>query len=189
MTRPTIIGLTGYAGSGKDTVRSILVRRHEYDGLAFADPIREMLGGLLESCGVSETWMTERELKEREIPAIGASYRQLAQLLGTEWGRSIHPDFWLKIAAAKIDMYRSFGSKGVVISDCRFPNEAAWIRANGGRIWNIVRPGLEPVRAHASEDLIASLPYDYVIYNKGAIDDLPKAIEAALDYPYDGLAA
>lgn len=181
MSRPFLIGLTGYAGSGKDTVREILVRNHEFDGIAFADPIRDMLGGLFDSCGVSETWMTERELKERDIPALGASYRKLAQTLGTEWGRSIHPEFWLKIAAAKIEMYRGYQCKGVVISDVRFPNEAEWVRAQGGVIWKILRPGVEPVRAHASEDLIASLPYDYVIDNSGSIEGLPHAVEAALE--------
>lgn len=180
--KPLLIGLTGYAGSGKDTVREILESHHDLDGLAFADSIREMLAALFDSCGVKTEWMTDRELKEKEIPGLGASYRQLAQELGTAWGRNIHPDFWLKIAASKIAMYRDHGSLGVVISDCRFPNEAAWVKAQGGVIWRIIRPGVEPVRAHASEDLIASLPYDYVIDNSGSIDRLQHAVAMALEY-------
>lgn len=182
MTKPLLIGLTGYAGSGKDTVREILEHRHEIDGLAFADPIRDMLTALFDTCGVDTDWMTDRERKEKPIPEIGASYRTLAQQLGTEWGRAIDPDLWLKIAAAKIAMYRKYDSKGVVISDVRFPNEAAWIKAQGGVIWRIIRPGVEPVRAHASEDMIASLPYDYVIDNRSTIDNLIHATRAALKY-------
>ena len=189
MTKPFLIGLTGYAGSGKDTVRNILEQQFDYDGLAFADPIRDMLRALLDSAGIPEKWLTERELKEKEIPELGLSYRQMAQQLGTEWGRALSENLWLDIAAAKIGMYRQFGCPGVVISDVRFPNEAAWVRAQGGRVWSIVRPGIAPVRAHASEDLIATLPYDYVIYNQGTIEDLPKAVEAALAYPYQGIAA
>jgi dephospho-CoA kinase len=49
MSKPFIIGLTGYAGSGKDTVRNILEAKHGFDGIAFADPIRDMLTALLES--------------------------------------------------------------------------------------------------------------------------------------------
>lgn len=182
MTKPLLIGLTGYAGSGKDTVREVLESKHGIDGLAFADPIRDMLTALFDTCGVDPEWMTKRELKEQDIPQIGASYRKLAQLLGTEWGRAIHSDFWLKIAAAKIAMYNEFDSLGSVISDVRFPNEAAWIKGNGGVIWKIIRPGVEPVRAHASEDLIAGLPYDYVIDNRGTIEDLPHAVAMALSY-------
>lgn len=189
MTKPFLIGLTGYAGSGKDTVRNILEERHEFDGIAFADPIRDMLRALLDTTGIPEKWLTERELKEKEIPELGLSYRQMAQALGTEWGRALKESLWLDIAAAKIALYRQYDSPGVVISDVRFPNEAAWVRAQGGKVWTILRPGIEPVRAHASEELIATLPYDYVIYNGGTIDDLHKAVDAALTYPYQGLAA
>jgi hypothetical protein len=189
MTKPLLIGLTGYAGSGKDTVREILEHKHDLDGLAFADPIRDMLTALFESCGVKTDWMVERHLKEEVIPEIGASYRQMAQQLGTEWGRNIHPDFWLKIAAAKITMYTHYESPGVVISDVRFPNEAQWIRAQGGHLWHILRPGIDPVRAHASEALIKDLPYDYVIDNRGSIDDLIGAVEAAIAYTRKELAA
>lgn len=187
--KPLLIGLTGYAGSGKDTVREILEHRHDLDGLAFADAIREMLTALFESCGVKTDWMIDRNLKEQTVPEFGVSYRQMAQELGTAWGRTLSEDFWLKIAAAKIAMYSQYDSPGVVISDVRFPNEAEWVRAQGGQVWRILRPGIEPVRAHASEDMIASLPYDYVIDNQGSIDDLIGATAAALEYTTKELAA
>jgi cytidylate kinase len=38
-----IIGLTGYAQSGKDTVAKILVENYGYTRVAFADKIREFL--------------------------------------------------------------------------------------------------------------------------------------------------
>ncbi len=38
-----IIGLTGYAQSGKDTVANILVERYGFTRVAFADKIREFL--------------------------------------------------------------------------------------------------------------------------------------------------
>lgn len=182
MTKPLLIGLTGYAGSGKDTVRDILQHRHDFDGIAFADPIRDMLTALLESMGLDNLWLTDRELKEKPIPGLELSYRQMAQALGTEWGRTLKESLWLDIAKAKLEMYSDYESAGVVISDVRFPNEAAWIKAQGGIIWKIIRPGIEPVRAHASEDLIASLPYDYVIDNHGSLDLLPNAVAAALAY-------
>lgn len=180
MTKPFLIGLTGYAGSGKDTVRDILQHRHDFDGIAFADPIRDMLTALLESIGLDTSWLTERELKEKPIPGLGLSYRQMAQALGTEWGRTLKESMWLDIAKAKIAMYREYDSQGIVISDVRFPNEAAWVKEQGGVIWRVVRPGIQPVRAHASEDLIATLPCDYVVDNRGSIDDLVVTVGLAL---------
>lgn len=179
---PRLIGLTGYAGAGKDTVRQVLEEQHDLDGMAFADPIREMLGALLNSVGVDESWMTVRYLKERDIPQLGMSYRKLAQTLGTEWARALDPDFWVRIAAARFEMCSEFSSPGVVISDVRFPNEAAWIRSRGGVIWRVIRPGTEPVRAHASEDLIAGIQHDHVIDNRGDLDDLDDAVKAALEH-------
>ena len=41
---------------------------------------------------------------------------------------------------------------GMVISDVRFDNEAAWIPAHGGRIIHVIRPDTKAVEAHASED-------------------------------------
>jgi hypothetical protein len=38
------------------------------------------------------------------------------------------------------------------------------------------------VRSHISEDLIASLPYDYVIDNHSTVDNLAMAVDSALNY-------
>lgn len=173
-----LIGLTGLAGSGKDTVRHFLEYFHGYKGLAFADPLRGMLASLLQSAGHSPTWMVDREMKEREIPNLGVSYRLLAQTLGTEWGRSVDPELWVKIAASKIAS--SPAGERHVISDVRFPNEVDWIKRQGGVIIRIVRPGVEPVRSHVSEQ--ADLDWHYTIMNKGSIEDLGNAVAASLEY-------
>lgn len=178
-TLPRLIGLTGTAGSGKDTVRRMLEEHHGYTGFAFADPIRDMLGALLHRNGISTHYMHDRDLKEKPIPALGTSYRHLAQTLGTEWGRSIEPEFWLRIASARLDALQDQGLRHFVISDVRFLNEAAWIKLLGGEVWRVERPSAEPVRQHASE-LISHINPDRVVDNSGTVADLWNFVNAVL---------
>lgn len=180
---PHIIGLTGFAGTGKDTVRGIL-KEHGYNGLAFADPIRAMLRELLTNAGISEQYMDSRNLKEEVIPALGVSYRHLAQSLGTEWGRSLQHDFWLRIAGAHMaDLTEQANAESLpfVLSDVRFVNEAAWIRARGGVIWQVSREGINPVRLHVSEAEIERIQIDRIIFNDWSIDDLRTNVQNALE--------
>lgn len=178
-TLPRLIGLTGTAGSGKDTVRRMLEEHHGYAGFAFADPIRNMLRPLLADAGQSDQWMIDSDLKETTIPALGTSYRHLAQTLGTEWGRSINPEFWLQIASARLDFLQDQGLRHFVISDVRFLNEAAWIKLLGGEVWRVERPSAEPVRQHASE-LISHINPDRIIDNSGTVEELWKFVNAVL---------
>lgn len=166
-----LIGITGLAGNGKDTVRRMLEENHEFVGLAFADPIRQMLGALLAENGISTEWMYERDLKERPIPCLGVSYRELAQRLG-DWGRAISPDFWLRIAGEFIVDQRRQGERLFVISDVRFVNEAQWIKDAGGEVWRIDRPSAEPVRDHESERQVLAIQPDRVIDNSGTVEGL-----------------
>jgi hypothetical protein len=184
MKKPLIIGLTGLAGTGKDTVRGILEHYEGYTGLAFADPLRDMIGQLLDACGESRAWMVNRELKEQPIPALGVSYRHLAQTLGTEWGRDmIGSDMWVRIASARIKAMSAhaaeFDDKPApcfVISDVRLPNEAAWIQSQGGLVWRVKRWGVDPVRDHASETGVDSLYVDRTIENNGTHNQLVEVV-------------
>ena len=180
MNKFHLIGLTGYAGSGKDTTRALL-EEHGFIGLAFANPIRSMLRTLLAGSGISDAWMDERELKEQVIPQLGVSYRHMAQTLGTEWGRSLQPDLWLRLADAFMaEITESSNKSHFVISDVRFANEAAWVRERGGVIWRINRPQAAPVRPHQSEIEIDSVEIDRTLHNTGSIDKLREQVAAAL---------
>lgn len=189
MNQTLLIGLTGYAGSGKDTVRQILEGRAGFTGIAFADPVREMLGVLLDNCQVHRSWMVDRDKKEQPMPKIDASYRKMAQTLGTDWGcNMVDPDLWVKVAAARIDILDKTARAGIVVSDVRYPNEAAMIKERGGHIWHILRPGVQPVREHSSEQHIRTIPYDYVIDNQSSIQNLIHATKMALVYTSKALA-
>lgn len=172
MTPFKLIGLAGLAGAGKDTVRNMLEEEHDFTGIAFADPIRNMVGALLADNGFSTKWMFERHLKEQPVDGLDLSYRHLAQTLGTEWGRHLQADFWLRIAQSRIEHHRKTGARKFVISDVRFVNETQWIKDQGGEVWLIKRPGIAAVRDHESERQIAEITADRVIDNSGSIEDL-----------------
>lgn len=176
-----LIGLVGPAGAGKDTVREILVRSHDYTGLAFADPLRAMLRPLIErfvdGTGPVKTahwYMMDRLGKETEIPGMGASYRHLAQTLGTEWAHQcIGRNFWIRCAEAALqqDIERRVVSR-LVFSDVRFQSEADWIRQRGGVLWRIDRPQAAPVREHVSESAGQLIECDLTLDNSGCINEL-----------------
>jgi hypothetical protein len=175
-----LIGLSGLAGSGKDTVRAML-EREGFVGLAFADPIRSMIRELLIGSGIDDAYLDERELKETIIPELGVSYRHMAQSLGTEWGRNLRSDFWLRAAAAFVTDQQQAGETHFVISDVRFANEAEWIKRQGGKIWRVHREGLASVRAHVSESGIDSIRPSRTIHNNGTPEQLHEAVMAALE--------
>lgn len=153
---PRLIGITGKAGSGKDTLADYLVRQHGFEKYSLSAPIKRLLN---ERFGWTDNDWLDREWKERPNPACGAgpftraqlgtfSPRSWAQWLGTEVGRIIGgEDVWINM----IEREWNTAKTRVVISDVRYDNEAARILSLGGVIIRIVRRNATQVAAHVSE--------------------------------------
>lgn len=79
------------------------------------------------------------------------SARTMLQRVGTDWGRGLWRDVWPY--ALLTDVRAGKHGPRVAISDARFAdNEGAPVRAAGGSVWWIDRPGFEPASdAHNSE--------------------------------------
>ncbi len=169
-----IIGLTGAAGCGKDTVANILARRG-FESLAFADPIYKAVAAIT---GLSQEELRDRSRKETPIPWLGKSPRELLQTLGTEWGRDmVRQDIWIRVA-----MQQASAIARCVITDVRFENEAAAIKTAGGRVWRIVRPEsclTDQAAKHSSEAGIPNRLVDLVVQNNSTIEALVARVEAA----------
>lgn len=164
----TLIGLTGHAGSGKDTAAAYLVQRHGFVQASFADPIRSMVQLFLEEAGLDHAWATERAMKERTIPSLGVSARGLMQTIGTEVGRALHADLWVRHLELRLGLATAQPVHDrIVISDVRFENEAAWVQQWGGKIIRLHRRQAGAVRSHASEAEILALPADVDLHNHG----------------------
>lgn len=167
----TLIGLTGLAGTGKDSAALYLCQEYGFVQAAFADPLRSMVLQFLEEAGLDHAWLTERRCKERLITGLGVSARALMQTLGTEVGRALHPDLWVRHLGLRLGLDGQPGSTPVhdriVISDVRFGNEAAWLRARGGRLVRLHRDTAAGVRPHASELQVQILSPDVDLWNNG----------------------
>jgi len=131
-----------------------------------------------------DTWWAER----LEMPHL--TPRWILQYWGTEVCRQgFHDDMWIASLENKLRKTQD----NVVISDCRFPNEIAAIKAQGGKIiW--VQRGITPhwydvaslanrgdTKAkewlksegiHASEYSWAGTCFDAIVDNNGTIDSL-----------------
>lgn len=174
-TKPLLVGLIGRAGAGKSTVASMLCDSYAFTELALADPIVNMIGSLLANAGIDGAWMTERALKELPTP-LGVSYREMAQSLGTEWGRNLRPGFWLRVLAQRLAGLELQG-ENIVVSDVRFPDEADFITARGGVLVRVLREQTGPVRDHVSESHVGSLPAAYELLNYGSLATLGDQVE------------
>ena len=173
MPQIPLIGIAGRARSGKDTVANFIIAAVGGYRYSFADPIRAMLAPL--GIDMADPYWHAR--KEEPIPALGVSPRRMMQTLGTEWGRNlINPDLWLVMAHQRLLR----NGPGMVISDVRFENEAAWIRKHGGRIIHVIRPEAKAVEAHASEDGIEMQDTDARLFNSGTLEELQLSVRELL---------
>jgi len=184
-TTPLLVGLTGRAGSGKDTAAAYMEDQYAFRAIGFADPLVDMLGALIEHVDVDGAWLVERALKEMPMRVIGRSYRELAQTLGTEWGRALDADFWIKIAAYRVQQIHQLGDN-VVITDVRFANEAAWVRQMGGHLVQLLRDDAAPVRMHVSEQQIDLVKAERTLVNNGSKATLQDQIVRLIDQLRDG---
>ena len=164
---PSIIGLTGYARSGKDTVAKFLIEDHGYTRIAFADTIREFL------LRINPILMSGHRLGEHvkmygwEITKAQDEVRRLLQDTGMAARQLFGEDFWI------VQVLRKIGpTDKVVITDVRFKNEADIITMLNGQVWRVNRPEVGPINGHVSESDMDVYTADHTIDNSGSISDL-----------------
>jgi len=182
------IGIMGLAGAGKDTFAEYLLKYMQgYSIEKFAAPLKnaayQLFGTTFDDRDVKEEIATvcaqdcdnavDLCLSVLRLPPVadikqmiydvfstddGENYpespittspRRFQQLLGTEVCRAIDQDCFVK----RIDAMHQ-----VIVTDCRFQNEMAAM----DEILLVVRPGVQPVASHESEQLAAELTQAYL---------------------------
>ena len=173
-----IVALTGPKTVGKTTIANAIAENVDKIVyiLSFATPMRSMLS----SIGISNLNLHSQSFKEEKIEGLGKSARELLQTLGTEWGRNmVHPDIWLWAMSNKLKEAEESNVDIIVIDDCRFDNEADWIRDLGGSVILLKRIGYEYGKdSHETEQPISNSKID-LTYDAS---DIYKCTEKIIEY-------
>lgn len=181
-----IIGLSGYARSGKDEAANVLVEEFGFIRVAFADKLREVLYALnppvvswfepmqdkvVASVSVRDV-INEHGWDGYKETVFGDLIRGMLQRLGTEAGRqTLWDSIWIDAAFAGIPE-----DAKVVVTDARFPNEAKAVEERGGKVWRVVREGIGPANSHPSETSLDDWNFSAWIHNDGTLEDYRKSI-------------
>lgn len=136
-----IVGLCGYARSGKDTAALGLVSRG-WKRAAFADALKkDVFTALAKSYSEEHPWAVAPELPSERWLKDPERKEGLRPLL-VEYGRAmrkISSGHWI----ARLD--KALNPRGdYVITDVRYFNEVKWVRDNGGVVVLVDRPGVGP---------------------------------------------
>lgn len=190
-----IVGIYGKKRHGKDTIGQYLQEHHGYTRTALADPLKRTL---MDVYGLSYN-QCYGDCKEVVDPRWNMSPRQLLQKFGTEVGRQVHPQTWIRAtqetirqgnAGREVSILDTSAQRFVrrvlgpqpkwVITDVRFDDEAEMILEMGGIIVEVYRPSMVSHDTHASEQGLQRVTPTYRVINDSTPQDLFDKIEAQL---------
>lgn len=145
-----ILGVTGFIGSGKDTIADYLCTFHGFQRISFAGALkdavacvfhwdREMLEGTTKS---SREWRdTVDQWWANRLGMPHLTPRWILQYWGTEVCRNgFNQDIWVASVERKLLSTKD----NIVITDCRFPNEVSAIKKSNGVTCRVER-GPKPI--------------------------------------------
>lgn len=203
-----IIGLSGFIGSGKDTVADILCEKYGFSRESFANSLKNSLsvifnwdrqlleGKTSESRKWRETvdpWWSSRLNIENFTP------RYAMQYFGTDVCRN---HFYDEIWIASLEKRIIETNTSVVISDVRFLNELQSIKRLGGYTIRIKRGedphwfntaisanygdqesinALKNLKIHPSESSWAGYPFDLTLDNNSTLTDLENSVVSLME--------
>lgn len=165
-----LLGLTGLAGCGKDTIARIMSENSTNIELyALADPLKKAASSIF---NIPLDSFYNQNLKEMVEPYWDLSPREMLQKLGTEACRNVFgEDIWLKSGESYIKDLLNKG-KTVIVTDIRFDNEAQWIKDNGGIIIEIQRDNLKKQEKHNHSSEQGISIEKFILKNNGTLENL-----------------
>lgn len=141
-----IIAFSGKKQSGKTTaVESLSERSCSGIQIDFAGHLKH----IVRTCfGATHENLYGSDKDKNETLACGKTSREVLQIVGTDWFRSLDPDCWVNAYKANIKKLKddfnnisegSFDEGLILTSDVRFPNEVKCIQEMGGHIIRLLR--------------------------------------------------
>ena len=189
-----IIGISGKAQSGKDTVCKMIVYTlwyynysqrlspfgiehyneqvlQYYNLINRIDWYQTSFADKLKQClsiilRTSRSAFEDNEFKKCNIAWLGMSVRELLQKFGTAIRNEVCDDFWVKACLKDFEEDNNY-----LITDVRFKSEAKGIKDLEGIIIRVNREGAGAGN-HISEIDLDDYSFDYVINNDGNMEDL-----------------
>ena len=203
-----LIGVNGFAGSGKDTIGLIVQYIFSMDkqGASIeqvcADPeshawwleeqsgweVRKFAGKLKDIAshltGIEIENFEDQEFKKTLLGPEwnNMTVREFLQKLGTDAMRDgLHPNTWVNALMCDYKETDEY-SPDWIVTDVRFPNEAQAIKDNGGIMIRVDKPGVEAINNHPSETSLNDWKFDYKVVNILDIYTLKTTIENILKH-------
>ena len=115
-------------------------------------------------------------LSERITKENKTTYRPLLQWIGGYLVAKISPTIWFEEIFRRIGLHDS-DKKLIVINGMRYPAQAEFIQRRGGKIIEIIRPGLVSDTHDITEASRAQITPDIRVINNGTPEDLQKIAE------------
>ena len=178
-----IICISGYKGSGKDTVSNYIAEKYNYEHKKLAQPIKDITKLLFN--------LTDRDVEEdKELvnKEWNIKPRILLQKIGTEMFQyelqkfmpDIGRNFWI------IRFIKNINKDNlIVISDLRFIHEYEMLKkyCDKIKVIKIEKNNIEQSDTHISENEFDKIPADYIIKNNSSFTDLYTQIDNILEKP------
>ncbi len=132
-----LIGLGNKARQGKNYVANYMQEAiPEIKQYSFADELKKHCKANHDE--LVPQWQLWKQTKQQPIakddPIYG--YTAILQWFGTEVMRKRSPDHWVHVIADRITLE---SPEIAIVTDVRFPNEAAWIKNHDGYLVEVIR--------------------------------------------------
>lgn len=180
------IAITGFKGSGKDTLGDYLCKTRGYKKMSLATPLKVACSAIFH---FNVNQLYDESLKEHLDSRWGFTPRFALQKVGTELFRDTLPnvlphiekgEIWKK--SLKLSLSKLKSDEKIVITDLRFPDEATFLREMGFYIIKVVRQGQFNFAMHSSETEINSIQPSITLINNGRdLNDFYQHIDHTLE--------
>lgn len=172
-----ILSLSGYKGSGKNTVADYISQHYGFeDQISFASTVKDILSTLFGWDRTKLDGLTEEDRNWRNqldhywTHKIGYDFTPNIAMkeFGTDVMRKWIPDIWVSIVEKKLLQLQN---SPIIVTDTRFENEYEMLRNNGAIIVGIIKK-TDKVFTHESDKTWLNFKLDYTLNNEKTFSDL-----------------